>query len=195
MIQLGMQVLLTLLFVGAGLLSLVRLVVDRGVPMRVCHALHVVMSGAMVGMCWPWRGALPPALQFAVFSLAALWFIVLAVAQLRPRAAAGPLRDHSALYPIAHAAMSIGMALMVGDIGSSVPPTHLHHQTLMSAAVPSGHFGALIAAVAAVILLAGEQALRLRRRLPVGGARLSDLGAGMAMGGGMAAMATFAAFG
>jgi hypothetical protein len=50
-----------------------RVVTGRDVPDRVSNLLHLVMSGAMTAMPWPW--AVPALPQVAVFSAGAFWYV------------------------------------------------------------------------------------------------------------------------
>lgn len=70
--------LLTLVFAGTGVFHLVR-ALRPGPGSRFSEALHLVMSGAMIVMIWPWGMVVPIAGWVSIFTLCAGWFATRAV--------------------------------------------------------------------------------------------------------------------
>lgn len=121
----------TILFVATGLVSLVALLRSHAWSDRGSYLAHVVMSAAMAIMPWSWSMSIPALVQVVVFTIAALWYVGLAV--LRPRTHAGPeaSRHHSSAGFLSyHAAMMAAMAwmsvLMTLMMGGSTSGTHAH---------------------------------------------------------------------
>ncbi|GAA0537557.1 DUF5134 domain-containing protein [Saccharopolyspora thermophila] len=147
-----LRAVLTILFLGTGLVSLHRAMLLRDLPGRVSAASHVVMSAAMVAMAWPWGMVLPAAPQIAVFALSALWFLL--------RAANGRLcGGHPRREQAHHALMAVAMAWMVAVMPTLMTsggpePGHGHHALVSGTpvAAPSAS-GPPIAVVATTAVL------------------------------------------
>lgn len=58
---------LTLAFSATAVYSVLRLVNDRKLFLVVGDGLHLVMSLAMIAMCWPWWTVIPVFPQLFVF--------------------------------------------------------------------------------------------------------------------------------
>src|ERR1700712_1957287 len=69
-----------------------RVVTGRVVPDRVSNLLHLLMSGAMLGMPWSWDAPALP--QVVVFSAGAFWYA--GAALFRPASDAGLGVGHGA---------------------------------------------------------------------------------------------------
>ncbi|MGH1525358.1 DUF5134 domain-containing protein [Leifsonia sp. L25] len=111
-------------FAGTGVIFLVALVHSRTWPDRGSYSAHVLMSLSMAIMPWTWSTSVPPLLQIVVFTVAALWYVGLAV--FRPRTHAGPEAGSHHVGPLLlayHAAMMAAMvwmsALMTMTMGGS----------------------------------------------------------------------------
>lgn len=120
----------TVWFTATGVVSLVALVRSRTWSDRGSYFAHVLMSLSMAIMPWAWSTAAPPLLQILVFTIAALWYVGLAV--FRPRTHAGPEAGghHSGPLLLAyHAAMMAAMVwmsalmtmMMGGSTGDGMP--------------------------------------------------------------------------
>ncbi|AOS64204.1 DUF5134 domain-containing protein [Actinoalloteichus hymeniacidonis] len=58
-------------------------------PGRVSALTHLVMCVAMIAMTWPWGMSVPATPQLVFFTLAAAWFLALAVGRMRAEPADG----------------------------------------------------------------------------------------------------------
>ncbi|WP_406250303.1 DUF5134 domain-containing protein [Microbacterium sp. M] len=183
-----LQWVLTLAFTATAAYALLRLIVDRQPLLTVGNALHLVMSAAMVAMCWPWWTVVPSIPQLIVFASGAAWFAALTVLQSSRRVSHAALGGHSAWHQVSHAIMMLAMTWMVIVTPSGSTPaedTH-HHGGLDLWASLSG------VAITAALLTSGviflvEFVLSLRgHRTWLG--HTGDVASGAAMSLGMAAM-------
>lgn len=123
----------TIVFSTLGVWFAGRVVTGRDVPDRVSNLLHLLMSGAMIAMPWPW--AVPALPQVVVFSAGAFWYA--GAALFRPTSDAALSLGHGAhgrsvglLY---HAGMMLAMVWMAvamipatasADMGGMAGMTH-----------------------------------------------------------------------
>ncbi|MER7015427.1 DUF5134 domain-containing protein [Saccharopolyspora sp. NPDC000359] len=162
--------LLTALFTASALWGLHRLVraepispvSARGVAgqevpgtpaVRISAAAHVVMSAAMIAMCWPWGMALPVIPQLVVFGAAVAWFLALT-------ANARWCTGHRRWQQAHHAVMAAGMCWMLAAMPAlmSHQPTgsgHGHHHSMGAGVLASAPATAPVNAVAVVCLVLG----------------------------------------
>ncbi|MER7547240.1 DUF5134 domain-containing protein [Spirillospora sp. NPDC127506] len=145
----GLRWILTVLFVLLAAYSVWRAVsgsdgrtVGRGgAAARVAHVLHAVMAAAMAAMVWSWGMDLPAWPQVVFFTLAALWFVGIALAF-----PGGAPRSRALLIAFPHALVMGAMAWMVhamaaamsghhgmGDAMGHGSGAHTHHVTDTSA--------------------------------------------------------------
>jgi hypothetical protein len=87
--------------------------------------LHFVMAIAMAVMVWPWGAQLPATGPAVFFTLAAVWFVILAFISAEVPAETVPLRT---VYGY-HALMMLAMAWMYTFIHGLLSPGHssMHH--------------------------------------------------------------------
>jgi hypothetical protein len=117
----GLRLILTVLFAVVAAFSLYRAIrpgpADHAPADRLSHALHAAMGLAMLAMTWPWGMRLPAAPQVLLFTLATLWFLLIA---LLPT---GKLTGgHPRLHSILHAVMMGAMAWMIAAMANAMPP-------------------------------------------------------------------------
>jgi len=113
----------TLAFTALTFHSLIRIFTERHLPAAVVgHVFHLVMSAVMVTMAWPWWETLPWMSQIVVFTLATIWYALIAVANLLGAAInAGP---HPWWHLVMHSLMMAAMVWMV----AAMPPGAHHHE-------------------------------------------------------------------
>ncbi|KAA5826061.1 DUF5134 domain-containing protein [Saccharopolyspora hirsuta] len=162
--------ILTALFTASALWGLHRLVraepispvwprgvEDQDVPgtpaVRISAAGHVVMSAAMIAMCWPWGMAIPVAPQLVVFGTMVVWFLAL-TANVRW------CTGHRRWQQAHHAVMAAGMCWMLAAMPAlmSHQPTgsdHVHHHSMGAGVLASAPGTAPASAVAVVCLALG----------------------------------------
>ncbi len=99
-------------FAIIAIVSLVGAARARRWPDRASYLAHVVMAATMAAMPWPWFVAVPWLVWIALFGLAALGYLALAIS--RPGVAVGPGAGHHARRLVAwyHAGMMLGMVWM-----------------------------------------------------------------------------------
>lgn len=88
----ALQLILSVIFGVSGIYFVVRLFIGVGSVDRIINLAHVLMSATMFAMVWPWGAHVPLAPQFIVFSVAAVWFVYLAV--FRPNVPFGAISAH-----------------------------------------------------------------------------------------------------
>lgn len=165
--------ILTVAFTAAALWSLRRLVraepistvsgrlvqagQDQDVPgnpaVRISAAWHVVMSAAMIAMCWPWGMAIPVNPQLVVFGVMAVWFLVLA-------AGVRWCTGHQRWQQLHHAVMAVGMFWMLAAMPAlmSHGPAesgHTHHHSMGAGVLAAAPDPAPANAVVVVSLVLG----------------------------------------
>lgn len=118
-------------FTVTGAVALVALLRSRTWADCGSYLAHVLMSVSMAIMPWSWSAAVTPLLQIVVFTVAAVWYVGLAV--FRPHVHAGPeaAGHHSGPLLLAyHAAMMAAMvwmsALMTLMMGGSASGSGMH---------------------------------------------------------------------
>ncbi|RKT88521.1 protein of unknown function [Saccharopolyspora antimicrobica] len=130
---------------------------DQAVPaspaMRISAAWHVVMSAAMIAMCWPWGMAIPVNPQLVVFGVMTGWFLVLA-ADVRWCTA------HRRWQQLHHAAMAAGMFWMLAAMPAlmshaPVEPGHTRHHAMGAGVLAAAEAPAPANAVMVVSLVLG----------------------------------------
>lgn len=123
-----LQWALTLTFSATAMYATVRLFADRKLLLIVGNVLHLVMSVVMVAMCWPWWSLLPAVPQTLFFSAGAVWFVAIALLQVRRRITRATVGGHSAWHQAAHAVMMLAMVWMILAMPSGTDATtHVHH--------------------------------------------------------------------
>jgi hypothetical protein len=117
----ALQWILTVVFAATGGYFLVRVFVGFNAVDRIVDLAHVIMSVVMVSMPWPWGMSIPVALQITVFTLAACWFVYLAL--FRPRTNIGPIEGHHQrpLLLWYHAIMMGSMVVMAALMSLALP--------------------------------------------------------------------------
>lgn len=120
----GLQWSITVLFAITGLYGLFRIAIARSGVDRVSNILHVLMSVSMLSMPWSWGMVVPMPWQMAVFGLAALWYLALAV--LNPTAEAGPGDGHHSSRGLLfyHAFMMAAMVWMAFAMDRAMSAMH-----------------------------------------------------------------------
>ncbi|MGW1681126.1 DUF5134 domain-containing protein [Saccharopolyspora sp. NPDC002376] len=130
---------------------------DREIPggpaVRISTAWHVVMSAAMVAMCWPWGMTIPVAPQLVLFALMAVWFLALT-------ANIGWCTGHRRWQHAHHAVMAAGMCWMLAAMPSLMShgesdSGHVHHHSMGSGILASAPDPTPANWVAVVFLLLG----------------------------------------
>lgn len=128
----------TILFGALGVWYAGRVVAGRDVPDRISNLLHLLMSGAMVAMPWPW--AVPALPQVVVFSAGAFWYVGLAL--FRPAGGARTGLAHSRLPELwYHAGMMLAMvwmAVAMIPVAASPGMTGMVHAHAEGTAVMTG---------------------------------------------------------
>jgi hypothetical protein len=123
----GLRWILTILFAVITAYGLYRAIrpgsAGRAPADRLSHVLHAVMGLAMLAMAWPWGMRLPATPQVALFTLAALWFLLTAVLpQGKPTYAR--TGGHPRLHGILHSVIMGAMAWMVAAMSNAMAPAH-----------------------------------------------------------------------
>lgn len=123
-----LQWVLTLPFSSTALYSCLRLVRDRKLFLVVGDGLHLVMSLAMIAMCWPWWSVIPALPLLFVFIVGTIWFVLVAALQSQRRIPRASVGGHSAWHQVAHAIMMLAMVWMILAMPSGTDSaTHTHH--------------------------------------------------------------------
>ncbi len=127
--------LVSILFAATGIYYLVRVVIAISWIDRINNLTHVLMSIVMISMPWGWYSVFPASAQIVVFTLAALWYVFLAL--FRPGSEAALLAGHhssSARLLWYHAFMMATMAWMAVAMSPSGPSMNMdtHGTTSMS---------------------------------------------------------------
>ncbi|MER5390009.1 DUF5134 domain-containing protein [Saccharopolyspora sp. NPDC002686] len=130
---------------------------DRDVPgspaVRISAAWHVVMSAAMVAMCWPWGMAIPATPQLVLFAVMAVWFLALTTDLVG-------CTGHRRWQDAHHAVMALAMCWMLtampslmshGESGSE----DVHHHSMGSGILASAPDPAQENGIAVVFALLG----------------------------------------
>ncbi|MDA3645694.1 DUF5134 domain-containing protein [Saccharopolyspora indica] len=120
---------------------------------RISAAWQVVMSAAMIAMCWPWGMAIPVNPQLVVFGAMAAWFLVLA-------AGVRWCTGHRRWQQLHHAAMAAGMCWMLAAMPAlmshaPVESGHTHHHSLGAGVLAAAPAPAPVNAVVVVFLVLG----------------------------------------
>lgn len=179
---------LTLAFSVTAAYTAIRLVLDRKPLLSIAHALHLVMSLAMIAMCWPWWTVVPARPQLLLFAAGTAWFAALTVLQARFRLARAALGDHGAWHQVAHAVMMLAMVWMLLAMPSgSEAGAHTHHHGGLDL------WPALTGVVITASLLTSGVAflvelIRCRRGRRTWRGHAGDVASGAVMSLGMAAM-------
>ena len=182
-----LQWALTLTFSSTAMYSTVRLLADRKLLLIVGNVLHLVMSLVMVAMCWPWWSLLPAVPQTLFFSAGAVWFVAIAILQVRRRTTRAGVGGHSAWHQVTHAVMMLSMVWMILAMPSGTnATTHAHHGGLEPWAAASGVAITATLVTAGVIFLV-ELISCLRGRMNWLG-HTGDAASGVFISFGMAAM-------
>lgn len=123
-----LQWVLTLTFSATAAYSALRLVNDRKPLLVVGDSLHLVMSLAMIAMCWPWWAVIPTLPQLLAFIAGTMWFVLVTVLQAQRRITRSSLGGHSAWHQVAHAIMMLAMVWMILAMPSGTDSAaHTHH--------------------------------------------------------------------
>lgn len=179
------QLLLSVLLAATTVWLAVRTVRSRGRVARIGHGVHVLMGLSMLAMTW--GAPVPVWPQVVLFSLAALWFGVVAASPAGHRSAGEPGAGRTRWLPWFHTAMSLSMVwmLLVGHPAGGAGSGGHSHVAIGALPVTSG-------LVLLVLLVAGT-ALSVTATLPLdprpGRARVRGWDVShAAMGVGMVAM-------
>jgi hypothetical protein len=190
----------TLVFAILALYSGYRVIADWKRPLQaVGHGLHVVMAADMAAMPWPWWVEISRPLQIVVFAVAAAWFLVLLVLQVRrviPRRAIG---GHGPWHGVGHGVMMLAMVWMVTVMsplnasaisgrGDEAAPASGHAHSSLSAWPALTGVATTAALVVAGVILLVELVECVRGQARTWRGHTGDVGSGTVMSIGMAAM-------
>lgn len=184
-----LQWILSAVFLGTGLVYLVRVVRGRSLSGRVGDILHLLMSAAMFAMVWEWGMALPIWPQAILFALAAAWFLAVA---LMPRLAAA-MDHHHAHEPrwvwwyhvVMMGAMSWMLLAMLPPAGAG--GEHMHHGGLELWNALIG-LGFLVLLLAGTALFVANAVPAITSRTPAAVSERTASVVNVLMGAGMVAM-------
>ncbi|KUF06078.1 DUF5134 domain-containing protein [Leucobacter sp. G161] len=183
-----LQWALTLTFSATAMYATVRLLADRKLLPIVGNALHLVMGLVMVAMCWPWWSLLPAIPQTLCFSAGAVWFVAIAILQVRRRITRAAVGGHSAWHQAAHAVMMLAMVWMILAMPSGTDATtHAHHHGGLEPWAAASGVAITAALVTSGVIFLVELISCLRGRTNWLG-HTGDVASGVLMSFGMAAM-------
>ncbi len=131
--------LVSILFATTGIYYLVRVVIAISWIDRINSLTHVLMSIVMIAMPWGWYSVFPTVAQIVAFTLAALWYVFLAL--FRPGGEAALLASHhssSARLLWYHAFMMATMVWMAVAMSPSGPSTNMGTHGTTSMPMGSG---------------------------------------------------------
>ncbi|MGO2050692.1 MAG: DUF5134 domain-containing protein [Microbacterium sp.] len=183
-----LQWVLTLTFSATAGYSALRLVNDRKPLLVVGDSLHLVMSLAMITMCWPWWAVIPTLPQLLVFIAGTMWFVLVTVLQAQRRITRASLGGHSAWHQVTHAIMMLAMVWMIlamPSVTGAAAHTHDHGGLDLWAALTGVAITAALATAGVIFLV---ELIRCVRGRTTWLGHTGDVASGMLMSLGMAAM-------